>query len=274
VAVNCRVVACAIDGLVGVTAIDTSSGAKTVSVSGGLVTPVSDAVICEVPIPVPVARPPDVIVATVVVPDTQLTCVVRLFVLLSEYVPVAVKGKLSPFGIAGPTGVTAIDTSVAAVTVNVSGGLVTPLNAAVICDVPTPAPVATPAEVIVATVVVPDTHVAWLVKFCVLVSEYVPVAVNCSVVPFAIDGLTGVTAIDTSAAAVTVNVAGGLVTPFSAAEICEVPTPTAVATPAELIVATVVVPDAHAACVVRFVVLLSVYVPVAVNGNVSPFGNG
>jgi len=179
-----------------------------------------------------------------------------------------------PFAIDGLAGVTAIDTSVAAVTVNVSGGLVTPLNAAVICDVPTPAPVATPAEVIVATVVVPDTHVAWLVKFCVLVSEYVPVAVNCSVVPFAIDGLTGVTAIDTSAAAVTVNVAGGLVTPFSAAVICEVPTPTAVATPAELIVATVVVPDAHAACVVRFVVLLSVYVPVAVNGNVSPFGNG
>jgi len=28
-----------------------------------------------------------------------------------------------------------------------------------------------PAEVIVATEVVPDTHVAWLVRFCVLVSE-------------------------------------------------------------------------------------------------------
>jgi len=82
--------------------------------------------------------------------------------------------------------------------------------------------------------------------------------VNCSVSPFAIDGLAGVTAIDTSVAGVTVSVAGGLVTPFSAAVICELPTPTAVARPAELIVATVVVPDTHVACVVRFVVLLSV----------------
>jgi len=50
--------------------------------------------------------------------------------------------SVSPFAIDGLAGVTAIDTSVAAVTVSVSGGLVTPLNPAVICDVPTPAPVA------------------------------------------------------------------------------------------------------------------------------------
>jgi hypothetical protein len=199
-----------------------------------------------------------VIVATVVVPDTHVACVVKFCVLVSEYVPVAVNCSVVPFAIDGLAGVTAIDTSVAAVTVNVSGGLVTPLNAAVICDVPTPAPVATPAEVIVATVVVADTHVACVVKFCVLLSVYVPVAVNCSVVPFAIDGLAGVTAIDTSVAAVTVNVSGGLVTPLNAAVICDVPTPAPVATPAEVIVATVVVPDTHVACAVRFCVLLSV----------------
>ena len=91
--------------------------------------------------------------------------------LVSEYVPVAVNCWVVPFAIDGLTGVTAIDTSAAAVTVNVSAGLVTPPNAAVICELPTPAPVAKPAAVIVATEVVPDTHVAWLVRFCVLVSE-------------------------------------------------------------------------------------------------------
>ena len=96
--------------------------------------------------------------------------------------------------------------------------------------------------------VVPDTHVACVVKFCVLPSVYVPVAVNCSASPLAIDGLAGVTAIDTSVAAVTVSVAAGaLVTPLNAAVICEVPSPTPVASPAEVIVAAVVVPEIQVA---------------------------
>jgi hypothetical protein len=37
-------------------------------------------------------------------------------------------------------------------------------------------------------------------------SEKVPVAVNCSVLPFAIEGFAGVTATDTSVAEVTVRV--------------------------------------------------------------------
>jgi len=82
--------------------------------------------------------------------------------------------------------------------------------------------------------------------------------VNCFVVPFAIDGLAGVTAIDTSVAAVTVSVSGGLVTPLNIAVICDVPTPMPVAKPAELIVATPGVPDTHVACAVKFCVLLSV----------------
>jgi hypothetical protein len=199
-----------------------------------------------------------VIVATEVVADTHVAWLVRSCVLVSVYVPVAVNCFVVPFAIDGLAGVTAIDTSVAAVTVNVSGGLVTPLNAAVICDVPTPAPVARPAEEIVATEVVADTQVAWLVRSCVLVSEYVPVAVNCFVVPLAIDGLAGVTAIDTSVAAVTVNVSGGLVTPPNAAVICEMPVATPLARPPAVIVATLVVADTHVAWLVRFCVLLSV----------------
>ena len=48
-------------------------------------------------------------------------------------------------------------------------------------------------------------------------------AVNCSVRPFATVGLVGLTAIDTSAAAVTVSVSLGLVIPLSEAVMAVVP---------------------------------------------------
>jgi hypothetical protein len=51
---------------------------------------------------------------------------------------------------------------------------------------------------IVATDVVAEAHVTEFVMFCVELSLNVPVAVNCWVLPFAIDGFAGVTAIDTS----------------------------------------------------------------------------
>jgi len=50
---------------------------------------------------------------------------------------------------------------------------------------PEPTLVARPFEpvvlLIVATVVTDEVHVTEVVMFCVLLSEYVPVAVNCSV---------------------------------------------------------------------------------------------
>ena len=67
-------------------------------------------------------------------------------------------------------------------------------------DVPVVIPVASPAAVIVATDVVDEVQVTWLVRFCMLESEYVPVAVNCCVPPCAIDGFAGVTAIEVSVA--------------------------------------------------------------------------
>jgi hypothetical protein len=76
--------------------------------------------------------------------------------------------------------------------------------------------VANPPAVIVATVVVTELQVAVLVKFCVELSEKVPVAVNCSVAPFAIEGFAGVTAIDTSVAAVTVKVVDPVMAPEAA----------------------------------------------------------
>jgi hypothetical protein len=61
--------------------------------------------------------------------------------------------------------------------------------------------VASPVALIVAILVAEEVHVAVLVRFCVLLSEKVPVAVNCFVAPFAIEGLAGVTAMETSAGA-------------------------------------------------------------------------
>jgi hypothetical protein len=78
----------------------------------------------------------------------------------------------------GFEGVTAIDWSVAAVTVSVAEPFIVP-DVALMVEVPTPAPVARPAAVIVATVVVPELHVAVLVRFWVVPSLKVPVAVNC-----------------------------------------------------------------------------------------------
>ena len=70
-----------------------------------------------------------------------------------------------------------------------------------------------PAASMTATVVVPDVQVTSAVKSWVVVSEKVPVAVNCSEVPSAIDGggFFGVTASDVSIASVTVSV----VVPFT-----------------------------------------------------------
>jgi hypothetical protein len=100
-------------------------------------------------------------------------------------------------------GVIAIETSVGALTVSVVEPEIEP-ELAVMDVLPTAIPVANPAVLIVATPVAEEAQLTELVMFCVLPSEYVPVAVNCSVVPAAIDGFAGVTAIETRLAAVPV----------------------------------------------------------------------
>ena len=153
----------AIDGFAGVTAIDCSVAAVTVS----KVDPLMDddvAVIVEVPTPAPLARPVVLIVAVVVVPEDQVTLDVRFCVEPSLNVPVAVNCCVAPLAIDGFGGVTAIDCSVAAVTVRVVEPLIAP-DVALIVEVPTPAPLASPEALIVAVVVVPDDHVTVLVRF-------------------------------------------------------------------------------------------------------------
>jgi hypothetical protein len=71
--------------------------------------------------------------------------------------------------IIGFAGVTAIDCSVAAVTVSTVEPT-TDADVALMVLVPTPAPVAKPPVVMVAVPGVPDAHVTEVVKFCVLLS--------------------------------------------------------------------------------------------------------
>ena len=108
-------------------------------------------------------------------------------------------------------GVTAIDTKVGAVTVSPVEPLIPP-EVAWIVVLPAATPVANPPLVIVAAAVFVEVQVAALVRFKVLVSLYVPVAVNCCVAPLAIEALAGVTVIETSSA-VTVSVVEPLIDP-------------------------------------------------------------
>jgi len=249
VAVNCCVAPLVIDGFAGVTAIDCSVAAVTVSTVEPLIED-DVAVIVEVPIPVPVATPAAVMVAVAVVPELQVTLDVRFCVVPSLNVPVAANCCVVPFVIEGFAGVTAIDCNVAAVTVNTVEPEIDD-DVAVIVEVPTPAPVASPAALIIATDVVPELQVTLEVRFCVVPSLNVPVAVNCCVAPLTIDGFAGVTAIDCSVAAVTVSTVEPLIDD-DVAVIVEVPTPAPVASPAALIVATDVVPELHVTVPVRF----------------------
>src|SRR6202044_2754586 len=218
------------------------------------------AVIVEVPTPAPLASPEALIVAVVVVPEDQVTLDVRFCVEPSLNVPVAVNCCVAPLAIDGFGGVTAIDCSVAAVTVRVVEPLIAP-DVALIVEVPTPAPLASPEALIVAVVVVLEDQVTLDVRFCVEPSLNVPVAVNCCVAPLAIDGFGGVTAIDCSVAAVTVRVVEPLIAP-DVALIVEVPTPAPLASPEALIVAVVVVPEDQVTLDVRFCVVPSLNVPV------------
>jgi hypothetical protein len=96
------------------------------------------------------------------------------------------------------------------------------------------------------------------VRFCVLPSEYVPVAVNCTLLPsrLMMVGLAGVTAIDCSTALVTV-MASDPVTPFSVARALKLPVATPVADPAALTTPTEGVAEDHPTWLVRFCVELS-----------------
>src|SRR5262249_19848727 len=122
---------------------------------------------------------------------------------------VAVKGSVVPRAIDGLVGVTPMETSCAAVTARVVDPDRVPKVAVIVVE-PTATLVASPslppALVTVAAAASDDDQVTLAVRSCVVVSVYTPVAVSCCVVPSAIDGLVGVTPMETSVAAVTTRV--------------------------------------------------------------------
>jgi hypothetical protein len=155
----------------------------------------------------------------------------------------------------GIAGVTAIETKIAGVTVSVLEPLIAPEVAAMLV-LPTATLVASPCALTLAMVESAVLQVTAFVRFRVLPSLYVPVAVNCSVVPSAKDGFKGVTAIDTSTGCPTVRVAEAVMEPEVAVMVA-VPMPTPVANPLDPIRAMLVRDDVQFTVLVRFCVLPS-----------------
>jgi hypothetical protein len=188
-------------------------------------------------------------------------------VLPSLKVPVAKNGCMVPAAIDTPGGVTAIEMIVASLTAKVAEPLTVP-EIAVTVTLPPAIVVAKPVLLTVTKLTSLEVHVTELVRFCVLLSVNVPVAVNCWVVPTATVRLTGVTAMETNIAPVTVSEADALTVPDVAVTIA-VPVLALVPSPwvpaALLIAATAGADELHCTLLVTFCVLPSVNVPVAVN---------
>ena len=165
-----------------------------------------------------------------------------------------------------------MDCSVAAVTVRANELEVIPFWVAVTLLEPIWAPVATPPALMLTTVCVDEDQVALLVRFCVLPSLNVPVAVNCTLVPFAIEVLGEVIVIDCRVAAVTLSATVFEVIPLWVAVMLLEPTAAPVARPAAVMLTVEMLELAQVAVFVRFCVLPSLNVPVAVNCVLVPLG--
>jgi hypothetical protein len=193
--------------------------------------------------------------ATEVVDELQVTEAVRSWVLASEKVPVAVNCWVVPTAILGFVGVTEMDWRVAVLTVRVVVPVLPP-DVAVMVVVPAASPDALPTLSMVAVAMLDELQTTCVVKSWVLASEKVPVAVNCWVVPLAMLGLVGVTAMDWRVAVVTVRSVLPLLPPVVALMVV-VPAAKADALPALSTVALVPSEVFQVTTLVRSLVLLS-----------------
>ena len=276
IAENCWLVVAAMVELPGRIASEAKSAAFTVAVALPLTEP-DAAVIVAVPRLRAVTRPLTVIEAMLVFEELHVTVPVMSCVVPSENVPVAVNCCNVPSGIDGDAGVTAIEFAVAFVTVRVALEKTLP-ELAVIAELPAAMPIARPGALFTlmpATARFPELHCTAPVMFCVLPSLKVPMAVNCVVVPCAIDVVKGVIAIDCTVALVVVTLALDEMLP-EAAVIVEVPSAIAIASPNvefALIATAEGLADVHCTEAVISLVLPSVKVPVAASCAVVPIGN-
>ena len=211
VAVNCCIVPAGFDDVPGVTAMDTRAAAVTARFAVLLTDP-SVAVITVPPWPALVAKPAfgavALIVATPGTDELQVTELVTSCIELSVKVPIAVNCCFVPNEMEALPGVTAMDTSAAGVTATAVAPLMGPTVAEML-EEPTFALVVrpcVPAVLLTPAAAESELHVAAAVKSCVLPSVNSPVALSCTFVPRAIDGLAGVTVMETSAGGPTVSV--------------------------------------------------------------------
>jgi hypothetical protein len=166
VAVYCSVNPVVIEALAGVTAMDFSVGAVTVSV----VEPVIElevAVIVVVPVAIVVASPLPPMVAAPALLEVHLTEPVMFCVVPLLKVPVAVYCTVPPAAIEALAGVTAIDCSVAPVIVSRVEPVMEP-EVAVMVVVPVARAFANPPVLMVAAVALLELQVTELVRFCVV----------------------------------------------------------------------------------------------------------
>ncbi len=246
----------------------------TVNMAVPEITPTMEVITIE-PADIEVASPFDpaalLIEATLLFDELQVEALVRFCTVLSENVPVAVNCFTVPVIMDELPGDTDIVASVAAVTVSVVEADRLPDVAVIVVEPVANAlekPLEPAALLMDATLVADELHVMEAVKFCVELSEYVPIAVNCWDVPLAMLWLAGVTDRDIRVAGLTVRVVDPETLP-DVAVIVAVPVATVLANPFEpaalLIEATPLFDEFHVAEVVRSCVVLSEKVAVAVN---------
>jgi hypothetical protein len=96
-------------------------------------------------------------------------------------------------------------TVTAGITVSVEEPFIVPIAPEIVAIRPAVLAVASPEAFMVAAVVFDEVHVTVVVRSFVLLSLYVPVAWNCTVLPTVTDEFVGVTAMDFRTAAVTVS---------------------------------------------------------------------
>jgi hypothetical protein len=210
-------------------------------------------------------------VATEVASEDQVTKEVRFCDVPSEYAPVAVNCIVKPEGMELLVAATAMDCSVAVVTVRVVLPKMFP-EVAMMPAEPAPIQVASPLGAIMATEGVSEDQATEEVRFCDVPSEYVPIAMNCIVKPAGMDGLAvAATAMDCNVAAVTVRAVLPEMLPEVALMSAE-PIPMLVTRPLGAIMATEVVPEVQITEDVIFCDVPSEYVPVAVSCIVRPAG--
>ena len=222
---------------------------------------ITSKVACTVAVPAwtQVTSPLELTVATEGAEVVQVASEEMLSDVLPVYRPSACSCTVLPAWHCTVAGLREIESNDAAVTVIVAVPVTLPCVAVMVVT-PIPALVARPPLLITATDVVPELHATVLVRFCVERSVNVPTALNCVVPPSGTVGASGVTAIETSVAGVTVSDADPETEP-SVALIVDVPLVSAVAVPVTAIVATAGAEELHETSGVMIGVVPSEYWP-------------